>query len=83
MKLLTYKEVAHILNVSDRTVKNWTDQQNDPLPCIRLSKRCIRIDENELKDWIERRNKHNKKNTEKLFNASRILKTEVVSHAEI
>lgn len=52
MKLLTTKEVAGILNVSEKVVRQYI--QEEGLVAIRLKKR-LRIDKKDLNNWLEKR----------------------------
>jgi len=51
-KLLSTKEVAAILSVSEKVVRGYIQQEG--LPAIRL-KRRLRIDEKDLDIWLEKR----------------------------
>lgn len=51
-KLLTTKEVAGILRVTEKVVRQYI--QEEGLLAIRLKKR-LRIDEKDLGNWLEKR----------------------------
>lgn len=53
MKLITIQEAAKILSVDRKTVYHLIEKSN--LPAYRLSERGIRIDEEALLTWIEKR----------------------------
>lgn len=53
--LLTIAAVAARLEVSERTVRRFTADPLDPLPVVRLGKRCRRIDPAALEVWLARR----------------------------
>ena len=52
-RLLTGREVADMLGVSNKTVLRWALEGE--LPSIRLSNRAIRFREGEIDRWIEER----------------------------
>jgi excisionase family DNA binding protein len=52
-KLINVDEAAEILCLSKRTV--WQMALERRLPCVRLSKRCVRFRASELSRWIEER----------------------------
>ena len=52
--LLTYREAARLLQVSDRTV--WTLVDRGDLPAVRFG-RTVRIDRRDLEAFIETRKK--------------------------
>ncbi len=58
MKLLTTKEVAGILSVSEKVVRQYI--QEEGLVAIRLKKR-LRIEEKDLGNWLEKRKTGSKK----------------------
>lgn len=51
-RLLKVKEVAARIGVSTRTIQAWIGTGR--LTPIRLSRRVLRIDENEVEAWIRR-----------------------------
>jgi len=51
-KLLSTKEVANILSVSEKVVRGYIQQEG--LIAIRL-KRRLRVDEKDLNNWLEER----------------------------
>lgn len=51
-KLLSTKEVASILSVSEKVVRGYIQQEG--LIAIRL-KRRLRVDEKDLSNWLEER----------------------------
>lgn len=51
-KLLSTKEVAAVLSVSEKVVRGYIQQEG--LPAMRL-KRRLRIDEKDLDTWLEKR----------------------------
>ena len=55
------EDVAAFFGVSVGTVYQWNSRLKhsaDPLPVIRLSRRCLRFDPDEVKKWADRRNNH-------------------------
>lgn len=50
--LLTYRQAAELLGVSDRTV--WAMVNRGELPAVRFSGRIVRIDRRDLDAFIER-----------------------------
>jgi excisionase family DNA binding protein len=52
-RLLRIDEAARLLGVSSKTVRRWIEL--DRLPVHRLGPRSPRINEAELRDWIEAR----------------------------
>jgi len=52
-RLLTGRQVADLLNVSQKTVLRWALEGE--LPSIRLSNRAIRFREQAIDDWLEQR----------------------------
>lgn len=51
--LLTGRQVADMLGVSNKTVLRWALEGE--LPSIRLSNRAIRFRDDQLEDWLEQR----------------------------
>ncbi|MCP3913992.1 MAG: helix-turn-helix domain-containing protein [bacterium] len=51
-KLLKPDAVADLLGISPR--KLWTITNQGDLPCIRIG-RCLRYDEQDVAEWIERK----------------------------
>lgn len=49
-ELLTYREVARILNVSIQTLKKYIDKNG--LPCIKINKRKIMFKKDEFDKWL-------------------------------
>lgn len=54
MKLLTTSQVAEKLQLSGSTIEDWRWKRLRP-PFIRVSKGCIRYDEDALDMWIRER----------------------------
>ncbi len=57
-KMYTVQEVAQQLRVSERTVRNWIEQ--DELPAFTIGKRGYRIAESDLLAFIDARKKRGK-----------------------
>jgi excisionase family DNA binding protein len=57
-KMYTVQEVAQQLRVSERTVRNWIEQ--DELPAFAIGKRGYRIAESDLLTFIEKRKKRDR-----------------------
>jgi len=57
-RMFTVQEVAQQLRVSERTVRNWIEQ--DELPAFAVGKRGYRIAESDLIAFIEARKKRGK-----------------------
>jgi hypothetical protein len=55
LALLTLAAVAKQLGVSDRQVRRFIADPQDPLPVVQLSARCRRVDPVDLDAWICRR----------------------------
>jgi predicted DNA-binding transcriptional regulator AlpA len=53
-KLLSKAEVARILGLAPKSVTRFICRKTDPLPCVRLSARLVRVPEDLLYAWIER-----------------------------
>ncbi len=51
--LITVEEACRTLGVRDRTLRGWLAA--GVLPCVRLSRRCIRIKLSELESYIASR----------------------------
>ena len=56
VKLLTIKETAELLGVSDRTV--WTLTDRGELPCVRIG-RSVRYSIESLREWIQKQESKN------------------------
>ncbi len=52
--LMTYRECADYLKVSVYAVMTWA--QHGVIPCIRLSRRCVRFDKAQVAAWLAARN---------------------------
>jgi excisionase family DNA binding protein len=52
-RLLRIDEAARLLGVSSKTIRRWI--KADGLPAHRLGPRSARIDEAELRAWVEAR----------------------------
>jgi len=52
LEILTTKELMEKLKVSRKTISNWL---NEGMPCIRLGKKLIRYELNEVIDYLEKR----------------------------
>ena len=50
MELLTYDQAAELLSVKRGTLYAWVHLKR--VPHVRLSKRCVRFDRQELETWI-------------------------------
>lgn len=53
-RFITPKKTAEILQVKDRTLEQWRLYGKGP-PYIRVSRRCIRYDEQAVRQWMEAR----------------------------
>lgn len=52
MEFLTTKQVAELLSVSERTVREWaTEGRTNPIPCMRLSARVLRFERQAVEKW--------------------------------
>ena len=54
MKLLTTSQVAEKLQLSDSTLEDWRWKRLGP-PFLRISRGCVRYDEDALEAWIQER----------------------------
>jgi excisionase family DNA binding protein len=52
-EVLTVQEVAQIMKVSERTVRNWVEREG--LQAIRIGKRGYRIARVDLDAWLQTR----------------------------
>jgi predicted DNA-binding transcriptional regulator AlpA len=57
MKLLTTSQVAEKLQLSDSTLEDWRWKRLGP-PFLRISRGCVRYDEDALEAWIQERMVH-------------------------
>ncbi|MGA8761501.1 MAG: helix-turn-helix domain-containing protein [Candidatus Sulfotelmatobacter sp.] len=58
-KLLTVEEAAALLDVSPRSIYEMTSSRGrgrsqNPLPVLRLNKKCLRFRVEDLTAWLER-----------------------------
>jgi predicted DNA-binding transcriptional regulator AlpA len=60
MEILTVAEVAALLKISQRTVREWCnsraangDLRSNPIPAFRVGK-CIRFRKEDVEVWIEK-----------------------------
>jgi len=51
--LLTAREAARLLGVSERTLYNW--RATESLPHVRIGKRCVRYPSDALRRWAAAR----------------------------
>lgn len=55
---MTLAELAEALKVESktplRTIKTWTQRQDDPLPAFRLQQGMYLFDRNEVEAWLSR-----------------------------
>jgi excisionase family DNA binding protein len=49
-KLLTIRELAERLNISEGTAYHWLSEGR--LKCVRFSKRCVRFRENDIQELL-------------------------------
>lgn len=54
-RLLTVKEAAQFLGISQRTLHSYSTTHGGEIPVVHLSKRCIRFDVSDLQNFIEQR----------------------------
>lgn len=54
MKLLTTSQVALMLQLSGATLEDWRWKRMGP-PFVRISRGCIRYDEDSVEEWIKKR----------------------------
>lgn len=52
-RLMTIREAADLLNVSERTVWNLTNPRGD-IPCVRIGS-ALRYEQGSLRQWLERK----------------------------
>ena len=52
LRLLTYDQAANMLGVKKDTIQRWAAERK--MEVIRFSHTCVRIDENEIRRFIER-----------------------------
>jgi excisionase family DNA binding protein len=52
-RLLRIEEAARLLGVSSKTIRRWIELEE--LPAHRLGPRSLRVDEAELRAWIQAR----------------------------
>ena len=52
-RLLTLREAASRLGISERTLRAWA--ASGRMPCVRLSSRCVRVDPRDLEKYIAAR----------------------------
>lgn len=53
MKLYTVKEVAELLKVSEKTVREW--QNARMIPFYKISEKCVRISDRQLEAFLKKR----------------------------
>jgi len=51
-KLLTVKQVAKLLNVTERTVYNWVEEKG--LPCILVKNSARRFKPEDIEAWVDK-----------------------------
>jgi excisionase family DNA binding protein len=66
MAWLTVKQVAELVQVHPKTVLKWANRKVNPLPCKRIGRKIIRIEENIFWDWWEHEGEAQKKPFERL-----------------
>jgi len=49
-ELLTAEQVASFLNVSIKTIRNWTSAEI--LPCFRMNRNLVRYRQSEIESWL-------------------------------
>lgn len=59
MKLITTEELAEKMDVDVKSVYAFERRYHDFPRAIRISKRTIRWDENEIDDWLNKRKEAN------------------------
>jgi excisionase family DNA binding protein len=62
-KLLTIAEVADRLGIQKSSAYHWLSQGR--LPCIRLSKRCVRFRESDVEKMLDQLSQENDTNERK------------------
>jgi hypothetical protein len=55
-KMVTVKEAATTLNFTTATIRNWINDESNPLPCERPSPRRTRVNLIVLMDYIKKNN---------------------------
>ncbi|MBI4231199.1 MAG: helix-turn-helix domain-containing protein [Planctomycetes bacterium] len=54
-RLLTLRDAAGLLGMTERALRKWTERGLDAPPVVRLSERRLRIRADVLERWIESR----------------------------
>jgi len=67
MKVLTEKQVAEMLGVTDRTLQSWRFKGVGPR-FIRISRRCVRYEQSAIEEFIEA---HSVRNTAQIIGLKR------------
>lgn len=57
--LLTTKQAAELLSISERTL--WTLTNAGEVPCVHPAKRCVRYARHDLEDFIRRKTTCNRR----------------------
>lgn len=52
-RLMTVKEIAIFLHVSEKQVYRYAGQLDNPLPLVKLSDGATRISYKDLQSWVE------------------------------
>jgi excisionase family DNA binding protein len=62
-KLLTIADAAELLQLAPGTIYHLISRR--ALPCVRLSKRCVRFRQSELEEWISSHSEHSEESAER------------------
>lgn len=57
-QLITEKDAARMLSISERTLRNWRTRGGGPR-FVRVSARCIRYRISDIEDWAAERTRRN------------------------
>jgi len=55
---LTEKEVAARLGLDSKTLCGWRQHDNNPIPFVRVSERCVRYRIQDVEDYINKCMRH-------------------------